>query len=134
MRFFGRARGCIAATAFSLIAQDATAVATYASIYGYSQWVQYHWNNNDIMYDKSGTYLNAFGETGWGTLGAREDLSAGIIESNAYSLIFRDDCIVSGATCETGGGGMNAMMDTFTLSGAGDITFFHGYKGLVALT
>lgn len=135
MRFFGLARGCIAATAFSLIAQDATAVTTYASIYGYNQGVQYNWYNNDVMYDSSGTYVNASGETGWGTMGARVNPGAGTIETNAYGLIFRDYCVAGGATCDTGGGGMIAMVDTFTLSGVGDITFFmditgtsHGYE------
>ena len=129
MRFFELARRCLAITAFSLVAQDATAVTTYASIYGYNQGVQYNWYNNDIMYDSSGTYVNASGETGWGTMGARVDRGAGTIESNAYGLIFRDYCVAGGATCNTGGGGMIAMMDTFTLSGVGDITFFMDITG-----
>ena len=129
MRFFELARRCLAITAFSLVAQDATAVTTYASIYGYNQGVQYNWYNNDIMYDSSGTYVNASGETCWGTMGARVDRGAGTIESNAYGLIFRDYCVAGGATCNTGGGGMIAMMDTFTLSGVGDITFFMDITG-----
>lgn len=75
------------------------------------------------MYNSSGTYVNASGEISWGTMRARVDSGAATIESNAYGLNFRDYCAAGGATCETGGGGMVAMVETFTLSGVGDITF-----------
>ena len=122
-------RGCLAAAVFLVMGPDAHAATTYASIYGYNQGARTYWYNNDVMYDHTGTYVNASGETGWGTMGAQIDRGNGTIESHASGLIFRDYCIARAARCDTGGGGMVAMVETFTLSGVGDITFFMDITG-----
>lgn len=119
---------CLIASSLPFLPHPATAATVYSSIYGYNGGVNYNWYNNYIT-TGHGTHVNASGETGSGTAFTQVDRGNGTIVNSTSGYIFNDYCINAGASCNTGGGGMIAMVETFDISGTGDLTFFMDISG-----